>query len=716
VIPKLKGSIKLDGRSVESAWEHAKELSLVQQRPNFGEEPSEETDVLIGYTSEALYMAARCYDSSKPSAPSFKRDYASLDSDQFGLLLDTFNDNENALAFITSPTGMRTDISISDDATGRNTLDVDWNAFWQVEVHQNAKGWFVEMRIPVSSLRFDTNESGRVVMGLTAVRFLSRKNEFDIFPNIPPKWGFYSHDKPSQARNVVFKDLQPQTPLRVTPYLLGGLGQQNKLNEVEAAYQTQTDPAYDAGLDIKYGLSNNFTMDLTVNTDFAQVEADNQQVNLTRFPLFFPEKRRFFLERASTFSFNFGQANRLFYSRRIGLFNRKQVRILGGARVVGRSGPWDIGVLNMQTAREPDLMPGNKALPSENFGVYRVQREVINENSNIGGILTHRLGMDGTYNVAYGVDGIFNLTGQQYLTAKWAQTFVDGQPNRAFSMDPARVQLKWERRFYKGFNYNLRYDRAGKDYEPGVGLELRENYHRFGDRIGYGWIYGEKSAIQRQRVNLEGEAYFRNNDGTIQSMEIGPSWQIINNTGHGLTFNASWHLEDLRAPFALSEKAEVPSGRYDFLSGELIYNMSTSRDLRTSLKLTAGEFYDGKRGSFQISPVWNTSRYLRINGFYQFNRLRFPKRDQSFNAHIGRLRALVTPNVEYSISTFVQYNSARGAVIGNLRFRYNPRQGNDLYIVYNERLNSDRSVTTGPRLPLSNQRTILVKYTYTFNW
>jgi hypothetical protein len=488
VIPKLKGSIKLDGRSVESAWEHAKELPLVQQRPEFGEEPTEETDVLIGYTSEALYMAARCYDRNEFSVSSFKRDYIRRDSDLVALLLDTFNDNENALMFMTSPTGLRSDLAISDDATGQTFLDLDWNTFWQVEVHQDAEGWFVEMRIPISSLRFDASESGGVTMGLIMNRYRSRNNEYNIFPETPPNWGKYSHIKPSQARNVVFKDLQPQTPLRVTPYLLGGLGQQNKLNEAETAYQRQTDPAYDAGLDIKYGLSNNFTMDLTVNTDFAQVEADNQQVNLTRFPLFFPEKRRFFLERASTFSFNFGQANRLFYSRRIGLFNRKQVRILGGARVVGRSGPWDIGVLNMQTARDPDLMPGNKALPSENFGVYRVQREVINENSNVGGILTHRLGMDGTYNVAYGVDGIINLTGQQYLTAKWAQTFADRRPNRAFSMDPARVHIKWERRSFGGFNYNLRYDRAGKHYEPGVGLELRENYHRFGDRIGYGWM------------------------------------------------------------------------------------------------------------------------------------------------------------------------------------------------------------------------------------
>ena len=261
-------------------------------------------------------------------------------------------------------------------------------------------------------------------MGLTLWRFLAREQEFDLFPVFPADWGGYSHFKVSQARTVVFEDLQPETPLRITPYALGGAGQESVLNDAETAYDRQADPTYDAGLDIKYGLTSNFTLDLTLNTDFAQFEADNQQVNLTRFPLIFPEKRRFFLERASTFSFGFGRPNRLFYSRRIGLFQGRQVRILGGARVVGRTGPWDVGVLNMQTAREPEIGPGGQALPSENFGVARLQREVINEDSQVGGILTSRLGRDGSYNVAYGLDGLFRLKGEQHLGAKWAQALL----------------------------------------------------------------------------------------------------------------------------------------------------------------------------------------------------------------------------------------------------------------------------------------------------
>jgi hypothetical protein len=453
-----------------------------------------------------------------------------------------------------------------------------------------------------------------------------------------------------------------------------------------------------------------------LNTDFAQVEADNQQVNLTRFPLFFPEKRRFFLERASNFAFDFGQPNRLFYSRRIGLAQGQQVRILGGARVVGRSGAWDVGVLNMQTAREPGLGPNDGALPSENFGVVRLQREVLNEDSNVGGIVTSRLGLDGTYNVAYGLDGLFRMRGQQYLTAKWAQTFRNGASNELASLDPTRVHLQWENRSYEGLNYRLRYDRAGRRYEPGVGLELRDDYFRVGDRIGYGWLPGDGSSIQRHQLSLEGEAYYRNATRTLQTLEIGPEWQMTSNSGHSLTLEATRRVEDLTTPFALSETARVLAGRYGFGVGEVRYGMPGGWDLRSGLALSGGEFYDGWRTTAQMSPTWNASRYLRVSGFYQLNRIGFPDRSQQFTAHVSRVRAEVTPNVEHSISAFVQHNSARGALIGNVRYRYNPRQGNDLYLVYNERLNTDRSVAAGPRLPPSSRRAVVVKYTYTFNW
>jgi hypothetical protein len=718
VIPKTERPITLDGRIGQTEWKDARRLSLVQRFSEFGAQPGLKTEILITHTAEAVYLACRCYDPQSPSIVSFERDQIGGSMDGLVMLLDTFNDEENGVGFVTTPAGTRTDLAIFNDASGATPaswFDGSWNTYWDVEVRRSEQGWFAEMRIPASSLRFETDE-GRVMMGLSAWRWVARKNEMYVFPAISMDQGSHGMWKPSQAWDVEFNGLESEPPLRVTPYLLGGASQEATLNDAETAYERRTDPTYDVGLDVKYGLTSNFTLDLTVNTDFAQVEADDQQVNLTRFPLFFPEKRRFFLERASNFSFGFGPTNRLFYSRRIGLSQGQQVRILGGARVVGRSGPWDVGILSMQTAREPEIGPGGEALPSENFGVARIQREVLNEDSNVGGIVTSRIGRDGTYNVAYGLDGLVRIEGQQYVTAKWAQTFQDGAPSELASLDPARLHLQWEDRAYDGFNYSLRYDRAGRRYEPGVGLELREDYFRFGDRIGYGWIPDDGSPLQRHRLNLEAETYFRNADGTLQTLELGPEWTMATNTGHSLTLEASRRVEDLRRSFPLGDEAEVPAGRYGWQAGEVSYGMPSAWDLRTGLELTGGGFYDGWRATAQVSPTWNASRYLRLSGFYQLNRIGFPDRGQRFTAHVGRLRVEVTPSVEYSVAGFIQYNSARGVAVGNVRFRYNPRQGTDLYLVYNERLNTDRGVGAGPRLPLSGRRALLLKYTYTFNW
>jgi hypothetical protein len=572
------------------------------------------------------------------------------------------------------------------------------------------------MRIPASSLRFEA-AGEQVVMGLIAYRYLVRENEIYIFPAISLEQGDGSWGKPSLARDVVFNGLAADPPLRVTPYTVGGLGQEPVLNDAESAYEHPMDGTYDVGLDVKYGLTSNLTMDLTVNPDFAQVEADNQQVNLTRFPLFFPEKRRFFLERASNFAFDFGGRNRLFYSRRIGLRQGRQMRILGGARMVGRKGPWDIGALSMQTGREPGLGPAGGALPSENFSVVRLQREVLNDYSQVGGIVTSRAGLDGSYNLAYGLDGTIRPLGDEYLTAKWAQTFEDHRANELFSLRPARVQLLWERRTYEGLSYNLRYDRAGSRYVPAVGFEFREDYFRLGDQISYGWLPGGESPLQEHQLNFQGEAYFRNADGSLQSLQLGPAWNMMTSSRHVMSASAFYRIEDLRAPFFLTGEVAVPPSHYEFPMGELTYQSTPYGALQIKAELTGGGYFDGRRGTAQIEPIWNPSPYVQVDGFYQLNRVVFPEREEAFTAHLSRLRVKVTPNAQHSVLGFVQHNSAREVVVANLRYRYNPREGNDFYLVYNERLNTDRATPAGePSLPRSAQRAMLLKYNHTFNW
>ncbi len=370
---------------------------------------------------------------------------------------------------------------------------------------------------------------------------------------------------------------------------------------LETAYERKDKFVREAGLDIKYGLTNNLTLDLTVNTDFAQVEADDQQVNLTRFSLFFPEKRLFFQERASVFDFNYGDASSLFYSRRIGIHEETLVPIYGGARAIGRVGGWDLGFLEMQTAAV-------EGLPSENFGVLRVRRRVINPNSWAGAMVTSRIGEDGTYNTAYGFDGIVRLFGDDYLSWNWAQTFVEGKRNKAFSLDPAKFRVNWQRRTLEGLGYDLDLSRAGIDYEPGMGFEFRDDYSRIGNRLLYGWLPGEKSWLLRHNVFISGLLYLRNADGAVESSEIGPGWEFTSKSGYYAMIKPKFCYEHVSEGFSLSDEAEIPAGRYRFFDLGCTFNTPSTRGYYLEGSLHAGSFYDGRIVSVEFSVFRSVAR------------------------------------------------------------------------------------------------------------
>jgi len=710
IMPRIKGPVKLDGLSNEPAWEGIEPFPVLMHFPNFGAEPSERTEILMSYDDDFLYVAGRLYDSepSKIQAPSKKRDWGGGSTDWFGIVIDSFNDKENALAFFTTPSGLRLDFTISNDAQGDKPTNSSWNTFWDVATEKNDDGWFAEIRIPFSSLRFQ-DRNGRVVMGIILRRYIARKSEHVTFPEIPPNWNI-SFYKPSQALEAVFEGLHRCKPLYIAPYLLGGYGYYSEINEGKKAYQRTENLEYEGGLDVKYGLTSNLTLDVTLNTDFAQVEADDQQVNLTRFSLFFPEKRLFFQERSSNFDFNFetSEPNRLFYSRRIGIHEGKLVRIYGGARLVGRVGPWDLGFLSMQTAQTEDL-------PSENFGVFRIRRQVFNPYSYIGVISTTRIGMDGAYNIAYGLDGIIRVFGDDYLTFKWAQTFETGQENNPLSLDPARIRFNWLRRTIKGFGYGFSYSRAGAAYNPGLGFEMRENYSRLATGLFYGWIPGEKSPLFSHQVSLSSHLFLRNADGEIESASIWTGWQFRTKSGWEGEISSRFFYENVSETFSLADDAEVPEGRYSYYGLNCELSTTSGKPIYTQAILDVGSFYDGWRTSLGLTPRWNVFSDLEMSGTYQFNRVTFPDRDQRFTAHIARLRALYMLSTELSFTAFIQYNSAIDAVIANIRLRYNPREGIDLYLVYNEGFNTNR-YRQDPTLPFTSNRTVMLKYTYTFSF
>ena len=708
-IPRIQGEIILDGMSDEPAWEGVTAFTYVIHKPVFGEEPSERSEVLIGHDDDYIYIAGRLFDREPEDIASFskKRDSNNPNCQWFGIALDTFNDKESGVAFFTTPSGLRWDATITNDNVGNIRVEPSWNTFWDVEVSRNGEGWFAEFRIPISSLRFQDTD-GTVVMGLISWRSIPRRNETDIFPAVPPNWGDRSFYKMSEAQEIVFEQLHSRKPLYIAPYFTGGLDRNNVLDESATAYHRDDTSQMETGLDVKYGLTSNLTLDVTINTDFAQVEADDEQINLTRYSLFFPEKRLFFQERASIFNFDLEATdkNRLFYSRRIGMHEGKPVRIYGGARVVGRIGSWDIGFLNMQTEKI-------ETAPSENFGVLRLRRQILNPYSSIGAITTSRTGTDGSYNLAYGLDGVFRLHGEDYLSIKWAQTFSDSTDTGMFSVDPSRVFVILNRRSIRGFVYNFAYSYAGREYQPGMGFELRDNYSRYAVYLQYGFFPEGASRLFSHRPGITGIIYRRNADGSIESANFGPSWHLETRSGYWGNAKVTFHREDITDTFPISGNVEIPAGAHDFADGSVSFG-TPEKQISASTTFTGGSFYDGKRMAFEISPVWNISSSVELSGMYQVSHLAFASRNSDFTGHVGRLRMLYMLNADFSVSTFVQYNSATDVINVNSRIRYNPREGIDFYLVFNELDNTDR-YDYRPVLPVTRNRTVLLKYTYTFN-
>jgi len=703
-IARLTGPIKLDGFSDEPAWQSVAPLSVVQSAPTFGGPPSERTEMRIAYDDQFLYASGRMYDRdvSGIRATSLRRDDGAFSNDWFVLNLDTYNDKENMLVFGVNPAGVRTDVVFGNDAL--TAPNFSWNAFWDAAVVQTDSGWYAEIRIPLSSIRFQ-QVGGHVTMGVTVWRRIARRNEMISFPAIPAKWGAYSLFKASQAQEISLDGVHRRNAVYVTPYVLGGVGNVAALNVQKTAYDRIGQSPRDGGGDLKYGITSNLTLDLTYNTDFAQVEADDQQVNLTRFSLFFPEKRPFFQERASAFESNLGGSDQLFYSRRIGLNGGAPVPLYGGARVVGRVGPWEVGVLDMQA--KP--MTG---LASQNLGVARVRRQVWNSGTYIGAIVTQRDG-GGSNNDVYGVDGLFRLASDDFLTLNWAHTNQrDTTTTPLFDRAFERIQL--ERRGADGLAYTFSAERSGSRFTPDLGFLQRGDFARLGDRVSYGWLMPKASSILRNTLNLRATGYQRNRDKVFESVAIGPEWSTELKSGRILTVGVLDDYENLTSPFKLSSTATVPAGSYRYRTLSASFAEAPGALFRLNVNALFGHLYDGTERMVSASPTWIASRYLELSGLYQVDRVNFDTRAQSYTARIARLRAKATMNTSTSLAAFVQYNSAADLLVYNVRFRYNPREGTDLYVVVNEGRNT-RPDAYSPVRFAEDSRTLLVKFSRTLN-
>ena len=730
-IPRLTGEIELDGVVDEAAWDAVPPFAMTMYAPHYLGQLTERTEIRIAHDDRFLYVSGRLYDSEPEQVRvgTFYRDQYSGD-DLFGVIIDSYNDYETAVWFAVNPVGVRQDRTLSNDAefTTGMPMNWDWNSHWDVATTRSDEGWFAEIRIPFSTLGFQA-PGGEVTMGLIAYRILPRKNERHTFPALDPGWGRLGFAKPSRAQRVVLRDVRQAAPLYVTPYSVAGFRQTPVLAESPdarlAEWRTERDPTTEVGLDVKYSPTSNLALDLTANTDFAQVEADDQQINLTRFPLFFPEKRQFFQERASTFDFNTGgMSNRLFHSRRIGLDGGEIVRIYGGVRAVGRLAGTDFGFLNMQTAPQ-----GHRG--TENLGVVRLRQQILNPNSSVGGMLTTRLGADGRNNVAYGLDAVVRWMGNEYVTLQWAQTFDEvavppdgrgpdaaGTPPEDHSgseagLESGLARARVERRRDGGFSYNAEALRVGRDYRPGLGFQSRRDYTYGGGQLRYRQFRDDSSPLVSRAVQIGTAHYFRNADRSAESREIRPEIEFDFRQGSNLTVGTLSSFEGVREEFAISDVV-VPAGDYWFHEATFNLRLPRSALFRGEFNGSAGTFYDGTRFGVALNPAWVVSRYLELEAGYEVNRLDFADRDVGVTTQLARLRVNTALNPRVSLSTFGQYNSAVGQTTFNVRFRYHFREGTDLWIVYNEGIHNERDNGLGPRRPLSSGRAVMVKYSHTF--
>lgn len=705
-IKRITEKIIIDGVIDESVWKQITPLPFVQHKPVYGAKPTEHTEMRVAYDDNFLYIAGSLYDTEKIQSTSLERDGGNSSSDWFGVAIDSYNDKENATAFFTTPSGLRWDATVLD-GQGGIYLNTNWNAYWDVATTISEEGWFAEFRIPLSSLRFQSVD-GETIMGLITWRSLARNNEWDIYPDISPELGMSSYYKISHAQEIVFKDIESKKPIYVTPYVLGGITKNFEHNTDQTKLISNNKYKTEAGLDIKYSVTSNLILDATINTDFAQVEVDNQEINLSRFSLFYPEKRKFFQERSSSFEMNFSGYNQVFYSRRIGIHNSEQVRIYGGARLVGRTGGWDIGFLNMQTEKTADLL-------SENLGVLRLRRQVFNPNSNIGIITTTRLGDDGSYNVVYGVDGTIKTFGEDYFKFAFAQSVETNAENKPMSLDPTRIYLNWERRKLSGFSYLFEGSHVGETYNPGLGFENRDNYKSLNIKLKYSWFPDAESKFFQHQTSLRSLIIFNNENGEIESAQYGPKWYYATKSGYTSQNMPRINYENVFDTLYIDENTYIPSKKYNFY--DLFFDLYTpdSKLLSLGARIECGSFYDGIRFSSKLTLRGNISKHFEIETIYKYNKVEFSNRNQDFTNHIGQLRALIMLNTQLSLSSFIQYNSANESISSNIRFRYNPGEGHDLYLVYNQSSLIDQHLIAEIN-PDNKFWTLMLKYNYTFKF
>jgi hypothetical protein len=701
---RISAPIRMDGVLDEEAWRQVASADhFIQAEPYEGEQATEQTDVKVLYDSENLYVGVYCHDSEPDGilVNSLKEDFDPGSADAFEMILDTFLDGRNGFLFTTNPEGAKRDAQMTDE--GRN-VNADWDTVWDVRAQRNGDGWTAEMVIPFKSLSFDANRAEQV-WGINFGRRVRRKNEVDYWAPVPRRYDITRLSLAGELRGL--EGIERGRNLRVKPFVL---------TEFKKFARQDFDFDPDGGMDAKYSVTPSLTLDLTFNTDFSQVEVDEQQVNLTRFPLFFPEKREFFLENDGIFQFgdlpvergNRSKETQLFFSRRIGLFPEGHPRqgepidIWGGARLSGRLGKYSLGILSLQTKPvddDPDTADVDESQPGNNFGVVRVKRDIL-ANSDIGAIFTNRQASSGgDFNRAWGADANFRFGQNFTVNGYLAQTKTDGDSgdDRA-----EKITVQWWDNFLR---WQTIYSNNQEHFNPEMGFQ---GYAQWKGARSIRYVTELHPRPPRNRIVRELLPHYRfliimDQAGRTVFKEGHYAFMEVHfQNGSVIEFLYAPFFDRLERPSEIAPGVILPPGGYQYGTWDLQADTDPSKILSAVSIFRRGDYYTGRLRSVDITGTFRPNYRFSAQANVTDSDVNLP--EGAFTTRVFRARLTYSFNTRMFLNALVQYNNTRKQVTSNIRFNFIHRPLSDLFVVYNE----SREVSGARR----NDRAVTIKYTH----
>ena len=682
--------IVVDGTLDDAAWAAAPVLTdFVQQLPSTGYPARFRTEVRVLYDATNLYVASVNYDPEPERAITvgLERDFVSSNSDIFGVVFDTFNDKRNSFLFLINPKG-----AVRDEQTFNDSRQIveAWDGISTVRTVQRDSSWTLEMRIPLKTLRFDATRDPQT-WGINFIRRVRRVNETSYWAPLERQYRVHRMSKAGTMEGIT--GLKQGRNLQVKPYALAR-------NSAGAQVPSSLlGSKADIGGDLKYGVTPSLTLDLTVNTDFSQVEVDQQVVNLTRFGILFPERREFFIENAG--SFTFGDVTErnyrmgaslsdftLFNSRQIGLTkDGLPIPIAGGGRLTGRVGGWEVGLLDIQTQRAGTT-------PTENFAVARVRRNIFG-NSDIGLLAANRQATDssGTYNRSYGVDANIRLLGNLIINSYVAVSASDTASSNGTA---GRVSAAYRGKLW---NSSAMYKRVSDHFDPGIGFVNRRGFQQMYATTGL-HARPKLKGIQELNPYVEADLY-TDFDGSAQSHQITAALDVFFQPDGELKLQVNDWFDRLDRTFTPFPGRSIPVGRYNFRNAKATYTSTQRYPVYGNAGVQVGDFYNGTNTTLSGGLTWRPRYDISFEGTYQHNDVSLPS--GAFAADLAGVRVKYAYSTTLFGSTFVQYNTQSRSFVTNARLAWRYAPLSDVFLVYTERQNTFTNVR--------NERSVAIKVT-----